>query len=57
MIAIIDYDAGNIKSVEKALQYLGQETVVSRDSQVPLKEDKVLLPGVGSFGDSMEKLK
>ena len=42
MIGIIDYDAGNIKSVEKALQYLGQETVVSRDPQVLLKADKVI---------------
>ena len=56
MIAIIDYDAGNIKSVEKALQYLGQETVVSRNPQVLLGADKVILPGVGSFGDAMENL-
>ena len=56
MIGIIDYDAGNRKSVEKALQYLGQETVVSRDPQVLLKADKVILPGVGSFGDAMENL-
>lgn len=49
MIGIIDYDAGNIKSVEKALQYLGQETVVSRDPQVLLKADKVILPGVGTL--------
>ena len=56
MIGIIDYDAGNIKSVEKALQYLGQETVVSRDPQVLLKADKVILPGVGSFGQAMENL-
>ena len=49
MIGIIDYDAGNIKSVEKALQYLGQETVVSRDPQVLLKADKVILPGVGAL--------
>ena len=56
MIGIIDYDAGNIKSVEKALQYLGQETVVSRDPQVLLGADKVILPGVGSFGDAMENL-
>ena len=56
MIGIIDYDAGNIKSVEKALQYLGQETVVSRDPGMLLKADKVVLPGVGSFGDAMEKL-
>ena len=56
MIAIIDYDAGNIKSVEKALHYLGEETVVSRDPQVLLSADKVILPGVGSFGDAMENL-
>ncbi len=56
MIAIIDYDAGNIKSVEKALAYLGEETVVSRDPQVLLRADKVILPGVGSFGEAMENL-
>ena len=48
MIGIIDYDAGNIKSVEKALHYLGEETVVSRDPQVLLSADKGILPGVGS---------
>lgn len=57
MIAIIDYDAGNIKSVEKAFQYLGEETVLSRDREEILAADKVVLPGVGSFGDAMEKLK
>lgn len=56
MIGIIDYDAGNIKSVEKALHFLGEETVVSRDADVLLKADKVILPGVGSFGESMEHL-
>ena len=56
MIGIIDYDAGNIKSVEKALHYLGEQTVVSRDSQVLLHADKVILPGVGSFGDAMNNL-
>ena len=56
MIGIIDYDAGNIKSVEKALAYLGEETVVSRDPDVLLKADKVILPGVGSFGEAMENL-
>lgn len=56
MIAIIDYDAGNIKSVEKALAYLGEETVVSRDPEVLTKADKVILPGVGSFGEAMENL-
>lgn len=56
MIAIIDYDAGNIKSVEKALLYLGQEVVVTRDAERILGADGVILPGVGAFGDAMEKL-
>jgi len=57
MIAIIDYDAGNIKSVEKALHKLGQETVITRDAVTILNADKVILPGVGAFGDAMENLK
>ena len=56
MIAIIDYDAGNLKSVEKALLFLGQECVVTRDPETILGADKVILPGVGAFGDAMEKL-
>ena len=56
MIAIIDYDAGNIKSVEKALQLLGQEVAVTRDEKTILSADGVILPGVGAFGDAMEKL-
>ena len=56
MIAIIDYDAGNIKSVEKALAALGQNAVVTRDAETILKAEKVILPGVGSFGDAMGKL-
>ena len=56
MIGIIDYDAGNMKSVEKALQFLGEETVVTRDRQKLLAADHVILPGVGSFGDAMERL-
>ena len=56
MIAIIDYDAGNIKSVEKAFQRLGQEVCVTRDAKMLLAADKVVLPGVGAFGDAMEHL-
>ena len=56
MIAIIDYDAGNIKSVEKAILSLGEEVVVTRDEEIILGADGVILPGVGSFGDAMEKL-
>jgi glutamine amidotransferase len=57
MIAIIDYDAGNIKSVEKALQFLGQDVVITRDRQTILDADKVILPGVGAFGDAMGKIR
>lgn len=57
MIAIIDYDAGNLKSVEKALIYLGENPVVTSDKEILLKADKVILPGVGAFGEAMEKLK
>lgn len=56
MIAIIDYDAGNLKSVEKAFKYIGEEVVISRDRDEILSADKVVLPGVGSFGDAMGKL-
>lgn len=56
MIAIIDYDAGNLKSVEKALISLGETPVVTRDKTAILEAEKVILPGVGSFGDAMEKL-
>lgn len=56
MIAIIDYDAGNIKSVEKALLFLGQEVKITRDRDEILGADKVILPGVGSFGDAMSKI-
>ena len=56
MTAIIDYDAGNLRSVEKALQALGEETVITRDRDEILSADRVILPGVGAFGDAMEKL-
>lgn len=56
MIAIIDYDAGNLKSVYKALQFLGKEAVVTRNAGEILKADKVILPGVGAFGDAMKRL-
>ena len=56
MIAIIDYDAGNIKSVEKALVLLKQEVVVTRKKEIILSADKIILPGVGAFGDAMDNL-
>ncbi len=56
MIAIIDYDAGNMLSVVKALRYLGEEPVITRDASVLKSADKVILPGVGAFGDAMDRL-
>lgn len=56
MIAIIDYDAGNVKSVEKAIGYLGYDCVLTRDPNVIASADKLILPGVGAFGDCMERL-
>ena len=56
MIAIIDYDAGNLRSVENALLFLGETPVITRDRNNLLKADKIILPGVGSFGDAMGRL-
>lgn len=56
MVAIIDYDAGNLRSVEKAFLSLGEKAVVTRDKDSIFSADKVVLPGVGAFGDAMEKL-
>ncbi len=57
MIVIIDYDAGNMKSVEKAFQYLGEDVVITRDRQTILSAPRLVLPGVGAFGDAMAKLR
>lgn len=56
MIALIDYDAGNTKSVEKALSFLGETSILTRDRRALLEADKVILPGVGNFGEAMENL-
>jgi len=56
MIAVVDYDAGNIKSVEKALQHIGAEPVITRELSLIDKADKVIVPGVGAFEDAMEKM-
>lgn len=57
MVAVIDYDAGNIRSVEKAVAALGRQVVVTRSPKEILSADHVILPGVGAFGDAMEKLR
>ena len=57
MIAVIDYDAGNMASVVKALEYIGEKPVVTRDPKVILSADKCILPGVGAYADAMKKLR
>ena len=57
MIAIIDYNAGYLKSVEKALLSMGEECTITRDRHEILNADRVILPGVGAFGDAMNQLK
>lgn len=57
MIAICDYDAGNIRSVQRACAHLGYEYILTRDRKDILSADHVILPGVGSFGNAMDKLR
>ena len=56
MVAIIDYDAGNIKSVENAVRFLGHEVIVTSNAEEILSADHIILPGVGAFGDAMKRL-
>lgn len=56
MIAIIDYGAGNIQSVNKALKHIGCDTIITKDKNIILKSDGAILPGVGSFGDTMDTM-
>lgn len=56
MIAVIDYDAGNLRSVEKALTYLGEPSCITRDPVEILAADRVILPGVGAFGEARKRL-
>ena len=56
MVSVIDYDAGNIRSVEKALLALGEEVLVTRDKEAILSAERIILPGVGAFGDAMGRL-
>lgn len=57
MIAIIDYGMGNLRSVQKALQYVGQDAVITDDTAVMQKADKIVLPGVGAFGDAINTIR
>ena len=56
MIAIIDYKAGNLRSVERALHHLDLECVITRDSEEILKAERVIFPGVGAAGKAMETI-
>lgn len=57
MIAIIDYGAGNLQSVKKALDYIGAENVITADKTIIGGASHVILPGVGSFGDAMNSIR
>lgn len=57
MIAIIDYGVGNLYSLSSSLAYLGIPCIVTRDAEEIKSADKIILPGVGAFGDAMQKLK
>ena len=56
MIALIDYGAGNLHSVQHALDYIGCESCITSDAKVLMEADAAILPGVGSFGHAMECL-
>lgn len=57
MVAVIDYGAGNIKSVMNAMSALGEESVLTADPAVIESADHVILPGVGAFGDAMDRIR
>lgn len=57
MVAIIDYGAGNLSSVKKALDYLGAESIITDDKSKIISASHIILPGVGSFGDAMESMR
>ena len=57
MIAIIDYGMGNLRSVQKAFEFLGFEAVITDDAAMVAKAERVVLPGVGAFEDAMARLR
>ena len=57
MIAIVDYGVGNLFSLNSSLVAIGAESVVTRDAEVLKKADRIILPGVGAFGDAADKLR
>lgn len=57
MISIIDYGMGNLRSVQKALESIGEEAIITSDKEQIEKSEGIILPGVGAFPDAMENLK
>lgn len=57
MIAIIDYGAGNLQSVKKALDFIGADSIITNDKKIIESASHVILPGVGSFGDAMDSIR
>ncbi len=57
LISIIDYGMGNLRSVEKALEYIGEKSVITSDKEKILNSNGIILPGVGAFPDAMKNLK
>jgi glutamine amidotransferase len=57
MVAIIDYKMNNLRSVQKAFEHSGTNAVISSDPEILRKADKLVLPGVGAFGKSMETIR
>ena len=56
MIAIVDYGVGNLFSLQSSLRYIGKEAVVTRETETLRRSEKIILPGVGAFGDAARKL-
>lgn len=56
MIAIVDYGVGNLFSLQSSLRYIGKEVVVTREPETLRRSEKIILPGVGAFGDAARKL-
>ena len=56
MIAIVDYGMGNVRSLSNAFEYLGEDVIVTDDAKVMEDADRIVLPGVGAFGDAMQAM-
>ncbi|MDD4316771.1 MAG: imidazole glycerol phosphate synthase subunit HisH [Clostridia bacterium] len=57
MLAIIDYGMGNLRSVQKAFEFIGQQSIITTDKQIIKNAERVVLPGVGAFSQAIARLK